>query len=122
MKERRKYMRFDDDACIDIFYELTGRRPLKKKARLKDVSREGLRILGKNALLKGSYIDMEIKMPTKNRFIPAFGEVVWSKNVDNTYYDTGMRFTKIQKEDRVDLLDYAYDEWLKAREQQTASV
>ena len=115
-------MRFDDDACIDIFYELMGRKPLKKKARLKDVSREGLRISGKKALLKGSYIDMEIKMSTKNRYIPAFGEVMWSKNLDNVYYDTGMRFTKIQKEDRTNLLGYAYDEWLKAHERQTASV
>lgn len=115
-------MRFDDDACIDIFYELMGHQPLKNKAHLKDISREGLRISGKKALLKGSYIDMEIKMPTKNRYIPAFGEVIWSKNLDDTYYDTGMRLTKIQKEDRINLLDYAYDEWLKARERQVASV
>ena len=114
-------MRFED-AYIDIFYEIMGHQPLKNKARLKDISRGGLRISGKKALLKGSYIDMEIKVPARDKYIPAFGEVMWSRSLDDSYYDTGMRFTKIQKKDRSELLGYAYDEWVKAHEQQTASV
>lgn len=120
MKEKRKYMRFE--AYTDIFYELLGHHPLDKKAHLKDISREGLRIADEKDLLKGSYIDMEIKIPGKTGYIPAFGEVMWSKSFDDVHCDTGLRFTKIQRKDRAKLLDYAYDEWLKAHEQQTATA
>ena len=33
-------------------------------------------------------------MPTKDRYMPAFGEVMWSKSLDDDYYDTGMRLIR----------------------------
>jgi hypothetical protein len=119
MKDKRKYMRFT--AYMDIFYELMGRQPLNKKARLINVSKEGIRITDEKALLKGANIDMEIKIPGQSAYIPAFAEVVWSKSFDEAHCSTGMRFTKIQKKDRVKLLDYAYDEWLKTQRQTAAA-
>ncbi len=109
-------------AYLDIFYELLGSRPLKIEARLKDISREGLRLSGENALLKGSYIDMEIVIPGEDRYILAFCEVVWCKKLGNVYYETGMRFTKIQRHDKARLLDYVYNEWLKIQKPAPASA
>ncbi len=120
MKERRKFVRFD--TYMDTSYELLGSRPLKVKARLKDVSRNGLRLSSENALLKGSYVDMVIEVPGEDRGISAFGKVVCSKKLCNAYYDTSLRLTKIQDHSRARLLDYAYNEWIKIQRPKLATV
>jgi len=120
MKERRKFVRFD--TYMDTSYELLGSRPLKVKARLKDVSRNGVRLSGKNALLKGSYVDMLIEVPGEGRDISAFGKVVSSKKLGKAYYDTNLELTKIQGNDRARLLDYVYNEWVKIQRPKLAIV
>lgn len=120
MKERRKFIRFI--TYMDVFYGALGSHPSTINARLGDISREGLRLLGESALTKGSYIEMEIGIPGEDRYISARGEIRWSKKLDTTYYDTGMHFTEIQDHDKARLLDYAYDEWMKAQRQKSATT
>ncbi len=107
---------------MDVFYGALGSHPLTINARLGDVSREGLRLLGERALTKGSYIEMEIGIPGEDKYIFVRAEIRWSKKLDTTYYDTGMHFTEIQNHDNATLLDYAYDEWTKAQRQKYVSA
>ena len=116
MKERRKFARFN--TYMDTSYELLGSRPVMVKARLKDISKEGLRLVCESALLKGSYVDLVIEIPGQERTIKAFGKVVSSKRLNKAYCETNMCFTKVQSNDRARLLDYAYDAWLKAHKPQ----
>jgi hypothetical protein len=116
MKERRKFARFK--SYMDASYELLGSRPLKVKARLKDVSKEGIRLSCESALLKGSHVDIMIKIPGQDKAIKAFGRVVSSKRLNKAYYDTNMSLTKVRSHEMARLLDYAYDEWLKTHEPQ----
>ncbi len=113
MEERRKFMRLD--ASFDIFqiHEVFGGRPEKIISRLKNICREGLRLSSANALAKGTVVGLEIPIPWGTAVISAFSEVIWSEKIDETGYDTGMRFTRIEAEDRARLLDYAYNSMLK---------
>lgn len=113
-KERRKFMRFD--AFLIVLYELLGGKPLKAKSRLKDVSKEGLRLSLENGLPKGSILELEMTPPGQYVPIIAFGEVVWSRKTKGGYfYDVGLRLTKIKPQDKARLLDYAYEEWRKVK-------
>ena len=115
MKDRRKYMRFD--ASLSVNYELMGSVPVKNTSRLKDLSREGLRISLDSALPRASILKLEMEPPpgVERDPIIAFGEVIWYRlNADSTY-EAGMRFSNIKREDKTLLLDYVYKKWVKTQ-------
>ena len=115
MEERRRFMRFE--AAFDIFqvHEVFGGHSERIISRLKNICREGLRFSSANALAKGTVIGLEIPIPGDMAVVSAFSEVIWSEKIDETGYDTGMRFTKIEAGDRARLLDYAYDSMIKTK-------
>ena len=101
---------------MDVRYHGLDSPPVDAKARLKDISREGLRLYGGDISQKGIFVEMEIKIPGKATPVPAFGEIMWCRKSDESSYNTGVRFTKIKPEDRAKLLDYVYQELIKTKE------
>ena len=112
MAEKRKFIRFDSDLDALQCHEVFGAAAEKIKSCIKDLSREGLKLLATNALPKGSSVELEIEIPGDN--IPAFvfSEVIWSRQTGDTH-EAGLRFTKIEPHDQTRLLDYAYAAWQK---------
>lgn len=110
--ERRKFIRFD--ALLDAFqlHDMVLAPPEKIKSRIKNISREGLRLFTENLLPKGSSVELEMNVPGDNVSIFASSEVVWSRKLD-AGYDSGLCFKDIKKEDKFRLLDYAYEQWRK---------
>ena len=112
MEDKRKLIRFDSDLEAFQRHEIYGGADEKIKSRVKNVSRDGLKLIAGNALPKGSSVELEIDIPGDN--IPAFvfSEVVWSKKAGDAH-EAGLRFTKINPHDQSRLLDYVYDVWQK---------
>jgi len=112
MEDKRKFTRFDSD--LDAFQccKALGGVVEKIKSRIKDLSREGMRLLTDNDLPKGTSVELEIDIPGDNMPVFAFSEVMWSKKSGNNH-EAGLRFTKIEPLDRSKLLDYAYAAWRK---------
>ena len=117
MAERRKFIRFE--TLLDAFqlHDVILDQPERIKSRLKDISREGVRLLAKNVLSKGSSVGLEINIPGDNIPVFAFSKVMWTKKKDKAEYDAGLTFTQIKGDDKARLLDYAYEGWLKALRQ-----
>jgi len=115
MVEKRKFMRFD--AVLEVIYGILGNSASKTKSYLKNLSKEGLGLIGNRPLQKGSFVELEMKIPGDNIPIFAFGEVAWANETDKSKYDTGIKFTKIKNQDRVRLLDYVYDQWVKIKKE-----
>lgn len=113
MTERRKFMRFS--TWLDVLYNALGGPTIKMKSRLKDLSKEGIRMSSDMSMEKGSVLELEMKIPGDNIPIFALGEVAWTEKTGNAAYDAGIRFTRIERFDRAKLLDYVYNEWIKTR-------
>lgn len=118
--ERRKFIRFD--ALLDAFqlHDMVLGAPEKIKSRIKNISREGLRLFTENLLPKGTSVELEMNIPGDNIPIFTFSEVVWCRKLD-AGYDTGLSFKNIKNEDKSRLLDYAYKAWQKFMNQKPTS-
>jgi hypothetical protein len=58
----------------------------------------------------GKTLQLKIIIPTKEKSINATGILVWIKEPNGkTDFIVGVKFTKIDHEDKWSLLDYAYD-------------
>jgi len=113
MTEKRKYMRFD--TVLDVFYNFLDKPAAKTKSYLRNLSKEGLKLIGGGPLKKGSPIELEMKIPGDNIPIYAFGEVAWANKAEKSRYDAGIKFTKIKSHDRLRLLDFVYEQWVKSK-------
>ena len=115
MTEKRKFMRFE--TVLDVIYSILGNSASRTKSYLKNLSKEGLGLVSDRPLQKGSFVELEMKIPGDNIPIFAFGEVAWAGETDKSKYDAGIKFTKIKRSDRVRLLDYVYDQWIKIKKE-----
>ena len=109
MTERRKFLRFQTaiSALCDIFSE-------KRKAPVKNISKEGALIVLDKKLKEGTELNLSMDVPGDNVPIFASCEVAWQKGPlhDNTY-ETGVKFKKIDNSDKGRLLEYIYLQWLR---------
>ena len=116
MAEKRKFIRFGTFLKAFQLHDVFGASAEKINCDLKNVSRGGLSVSTENILPIGSSVKLEIKIPGNTKSIMAAGEVVWSEKKDDSHYDFGMRFTKVKNEDKANLLDHAYEEWITTNE------
>jgi c-di-GMP-binding flagellar brake protein YcgR len=111
--ERRKYMRFN--TVLHGGYELPDGQT-KGRSEIKNLSREGIRILVDKQITSGTEIDLTVDIPGDNVPIYARAQVAWNKKLDSgekIAYATGLKFTKIDRFDRARLLDYVYTQWMR---------
>lgn len=113
MMEKRKFMRFE--AMLDVIYSMLGKSAEKNTSYLKNLSKDGIRLFAGRPLKKGSLVELEMQIPGDNIPVFALGEVAWIEASAKSKYDSGIRFTKIENNDRIRLLDYVYDQWISAK-------
>ena len=113
MEEKRKFIRFS--VMLDGRVGVKGSKKPKSKCKIKDLSREGIRVTGPASINKGDILELELMLPGEVMPIIASGEVAWSKKMESKAYDVGMRLHLIDKYDRYRLLDYACDHWIKEK-------
>ena len=107
MNERRKFMRFE--APLDVEYRTLTLNPIFGKALAKDLSKEGMRVGLRQGLPQGTPIEICVNVPGDNLPVFATGKIAWADGLE-----AGVRLTKINKNDRVRVLEYVYSEWLKS--------
>lgn len=112
MTERRKFLRFETalNALCDI-----AKGKQKASSKVKNISKEGALVLLEKPLREGDEIDLSMDVPGDNVPIFASCEVAWQKArlKDDRYYETGVRFKRIDGSDKGRLLEYIYLQWLK---------
>ena len=112
MEERRKFMRFG--ASVDIRYS-APEMAMEGSSLSKDVSREGIGFSVNRIMPIGTPLELEVNIPGEIAPIFAGAEVVWVKeSVDRGDFDAGVKLVKMDPFDRSRLLEYVYNEWLKA--------
>ena len=112
MKERRKFMRFN--ASVDVRYSVPG-MAIEGLSLSKDVSREGMGFPVNRMMPIGTPLELELNIPGKIAPVFARAEVAWVKELaERADFDAGVKVLKVDPFDRSRLLEYVYEEWLKA--------
>lgn len=114
MTEKRKSMRFTADVPME--YRLCRDRLIEGLTSIRDLSRGGMQFPIHRRLERGTLVNIKFILPEDERPVYLTGEVAWASGLSqkNSYeYFTGIKFFRIDNFDRVRLLDYAYNEWLK---------
>ena len=109
--ERRKEIRFP--ASLKV----AGIRQNKESilGLTKDFSRSGLRAVFDNFESEpNSYTDIKIQSPEEDVFIPANAEVRWKRPAEGRW-EVGFRLKDFVSQAKAEILEYAYQNWLKDR-------
>jgi c-di-GMP-binding flagellar brake protein YcgR len=113
MQDNRKFIRFS--ITLDAVPKRTSWLKPRSRYTVKDISKEGLKIGSKEALNKGDIIELELTAPGQKKTIMAAGQVAWNKKLGESGYDIGLRFKTIKPEEKFELLDLAYNNWVKSQ-------
>lgn len=109
--ERRKFIRFD--IPLDVIFKSSGEAPYSNGIT-KNFSRYGCCIESKSTdLTLRDNLELQVKHPRKDIFIPASANIVWKQQVANDNLLLGVTFLEIDKEAKSEILDFAYDMWLE---------
>ena len=115
--ERRRFRRFD--VALDVAFDAEA----KAVAGItKNISRSGLCFespVFDHRL--NEKVELRIKLPEQDTFIPFSGNVAWTKQVADRYL-VGLEFQEIDKAAKVEILDYAYDLWIETQKRAGAIV
>jgi hypothetical protein len=108
-EEKRRFMRFNV-----LWGAFCRRGDTSRKLKVSNFSKEGVGVIGKEALKKGEEIEIEFTIPGDNIPVVLQGEVAWSSDPisDNSQYKSGIKFSKVRNEDRGRILEYIYNRWL----------
>ena len=109
LAERRRFMRFD--LPLDLEYRTLTLNPIFGKSLAKDLSKEGIRLNLKQKVTTGTPVEICLNVPGDNLPVFATGKVAWADGLE-----AGIRFTKIDQQDRARVLEYVYREWLKTNQ------
>lgn len=113
-EERRKFRRFE--FRVEAEYRHSNYASRGGKGFTGDFSREGLRFYANEELSKGTVLDLSFIIPGESLPVAARGEVMWCVNEKGgspASYSIGIRLIKIKPEDKLRVLDYAYNNWVK---------
>ena len=117
--ERRKFKRFN----IPLNVEFKSGRETREysSGTIINFSRDGFCFESEDVDLKleGS-IELKVKHPYKDIFIPVTGDIVWNEHLE-TKYLAGIKVAEMDKEAKSEILEYAYDIWLEKKRKQDLS-
>ncbi len=63
--------------------------------------------------LKG-FFELSVKHPQEGKPVPILGNIVWTRQVGSKCL-AGVALIEMDKEAKLDILDYAYDKWIEKR-------
>ncbi|MBU1894266.1 MAG: PilZ domain-containing protein [Candidatus Omnitrophota bacterium] len=109
MAEKRKYMRFN--VLLNAICRKSGK---SKSLEINNFSKEGIGVISNNAFSKGEDLEIEMTIPGDNIPVLFEGKVAWVNGQagDNKQYKSGIRFEKINNQDRSRILEYIYQRWI----------
>lgn len=111
MTERRKFLRFE--TALNAICEIVSER-CKAPYRVRNISKEGALLILDKKLGEGTEINLSMDVPGDNVPIFASAEVAWQKGLnDGSEFETGVRFKRIDGQDKGRLLEYIYMQWLR---------
>jgi c-di-GMP-binding flagellar brake protein YcgR len=118
-KDRRRFRRFDialEVAVITSKYigELFAGRTI-------NFSRSGLCFESSDiAPVLNDPVELKVKLPDQDNFATVTGNVAWKKQLDNKCL-IGVEFREIDREDKIQILDFAYDSWVEKNKEITSA-
>jgi hypothetical protein len=117
--DKRKFMRFDMPLNVQMGNTADAANSLC--ATTKDFSREGLSVYAHNFNYEpNDTLQLKMEVPLRQDMAELVGQVMWKKQVEGGWH-AGLKFCQINKETKMDILEFAYDEWLnKLRNQNNA--
>lgn len=96
-KERRRFTRIKKQCPVS--YCVLPQIKIKRKMSL-DLSQGGLRFISEDFIPLNSKLKIEIDLDNPPRLINAIAQLVWIKEIfANEYFNVGVRFLEISKED-----------------------
>ncbi len=114
MGEKRRFMRFN------VFLDALCRcRKTKKSVKINNFSKEGVGLLSEETFDTGEEVEIEMKIPGDNVPVIIEGQIAWasSSNERASEYRGGLKFNKINDEDRNRILEYIYQKWISPGEE-----
>jgi len=108
-ESRRKFLRFG--FVSDVEFQSNGS---SFTCRTKNVSRDGISFVSQACNLNvGTPLQFQMQHPQMKTKIKALADIAWKKQVGDECH-LGLHFNDINKTDKSDILDLAYDNWLEA--------
>jgi c-di-GMP-binding flagellar brake protein YcgR len=110
--ERRKFIRFE--IPLDVIFKPSDNSATYSSGITKNFSRSGCCIeSGSTDLSLTDNMDLQVKHPSKDFFVPASGTIVWKQQLGDDKWLLGLDILDIDKEAKSEILDFAYDIWLE---------
>ncbi len=108
LDNKRKFLRFN--FAEDVEFNASG---VAFSGKTKNVSRDGISfILQSCSVDAGTPLQFQMQNPHQREdTIEACGDIAWKRQVGDEWY-LGLRLKFINKADKSDILDVAYDNWL----------
>jgi hypothetical protein len=117
LDNKRKFLRFN--FAEDVEFNASG---VAFSGKTKNVSRDGISfILQSCSVDAGTPLQFQMQNPHQREdTIEACGDIAWKRQVGDEWY-LGLRLKFINKVDKSDILDVAYDNWLGGSRQITST-
>ena len=107
LDNRRKFPRFN--IVVDVEFRANGN---SFSGMTKNVSRDGISFISQGCSVDvGTPLQFQMKNTQEDATIEACAEIAWKKQMGDECH-LGLRYKEINKVDKSDLLNVAYDNWL----------
>lgn len=114
MTERRRFLRFE--TALNALCEIVSEK-WSSASKVKNISKEGALLAVPKQFKEGDELKLSMDVPGDNIPIFASCQVAWQKGREmareGDYFETGVKFTKMDPPDKGRLLEYIYSQWLK---------
>ncbi len=111
LNERRKFRRFD--VSLDVAFKISKTSKESFTGVTRNFSRRGFCFESDAfAFALESPVELRVKLPDQDAFIPVSGNVAWKERVNDKCW-IGIEMTEMDKEVKSQILDYAYDQWVE---------
>lgn len=115
MGEKRRFMRFK--VFLEALYHCRGE---KRNIKVNNFSKDGIGVLSSETFNVGEEVGIEMMIPGDNVPIIIEGQIAWASGPADELneYKGGLKFSKINNDDRSRILEYIYQNWIKPGKEQ----
>jgi hypothetical protein len=109
--EKRRFPRFE----VELKIEARGQGQESAFGRTKNFSRSGLKaVFDRFEFKTNTPLELIVQKPGSSENIKASAEPLWVIVLDDKY-DVGFQFMSFAPEDKIEILEYAYSNWVKEK-------
>jgi hypothetical protein len=107
LDRRRKFNRFN--FAVDVEFRANGD---SFSGMTKNVSHDGISFISQSCSVDvGTSLQFQMQNPQGEDTIEAYGDIAWKRQMGDEYH-LGLHYKDINKIDKSEILDVAYDNWL----------